>query len=110
MFLGLFDDAFFLQSAQSRSCDIDADFFAINNQSAFLDVWLEDFAGLVLRKRNIMTVHLALAANFTNCHYFFSFTLLTTVSKAFGWLTASSARILRSIATPCCLRPAMSWE
>ncbi len=75
-----------------------------------MDIGFEDFTGFVLGEGNVVSVHLALAADFTNCHYLVSLIELTIVAKAWGSLTASSARILRSIAILFFLRPAMSWE
>lgn len=105
-----FDETFFLQSAEGRGRGVDLDFMSVDDKGLFLDIWFENFAGLALRERNVMTIHFAFAANFTDCHYFVSFTVLTTALNASGWLTASSASILRSIVTPFCFKPAMSWE
>ena len=76
-FSRLFYQTFFLQSAQSRGRDINFDFFTINDDGLFLDVWFENLAGFVLGERDIVPIHLPLATNFADCHYFFSFTVLT---------------------------------
>ena len=108
---GLFDDAFFLQSTKSGSADVDFEFLAVHNDGLLLNIWLEDFAGLALREGNIVSVHLTFAGDFTNSHYLTSFLAWSTMAlKAAGWLTARSARTLRSSWTPCFLRPLMSWE
>ena len=104
----LFDDAFFLQGAKSGGRNVAFDLFTINNQGFLLDIWFENLASLSLGERNVVPVHFTFTGDFTDCHYFFSFTVLTIASKAFGLFTARSASILRSMVMFLAFMPAMS--
>lgn len=106
----LFNETLFLECAQGGSGNIDFEFLAINYESLFLHIGMKNLASFALRERYVMAIHFAFATNFADCHYFVSFTVLTRAVNACGWLTASSANILRSIVVPLCLRPDISWE
>lgn len=64
----LFNDTLFLEGADTRSRNIGLYLFTIDNQSFLLNIWLEDFAGFVLGKADVMSVHLAFSGDFTFCH------------------------------------------
>ena len=105
----LFDQTFFLQSTKSCGTDIDLEFFTTDEDGFLLDVWFENFTGLVLGEAYIMTVHFSFTGNFANSHYLISFLTCSTIAwKAAGWLTANSAKILRSTAIFCFFIPLMS--
>lgn len=84
IYVWLLDETLFLEGAERRSGDVDFDFLTVDDEGLFLDVRLEDFAGLALRERNVVTVHLALATDCADCHYLVSFTVLTIALKASG--------------------------
>ena len=64
----LFQETFFLERAHSGSAKIGTNFLAVDDNSLFLDVWLEDLAGLALREGNVVAIHLAFTSKFANCH------------------------------------------
>ena len=64
-----FDDAFFLEGAEGGGGDVHLYLLAVDDKGFLLDVGFENFAGLVLRKRHVVTIHLALAGYFTNSHF-----------------------------------------
>ena len=82
----------------------------VDDEGALADVGFEDLACLSLREGDVVAIHFAFAGDFADCHGYFSFTVLTIALKASGWLTARSARTLRSRLMPFCFIPAMSWE
>ena len=106
----LFDQTFFLEGSKSRIRYVGFDFLAVNNECALVDVRFEDLASLSLGERNVMAVHFSFTGNFTDCHCYFSFTVLTIALKASGLWTARSARTLRSTLIFLAFIPAISWE
>ena len=64
----LFDEAFFLQGAEGRSGDVCLNLLTVDDKCALADVGLEDVAGLSLRERNVVAIHLAFTGDFADCH------------------------------------------
>jgi len=61
-------DALFLERSDSLRADLQLDFFAINNNGLFLEVWLPHFLGVALRKADIAAILFAFAGNITLTH------------------------------------------
>ena len=58
---GSFEEALFLEGADSLSAQFHLNFFAINNNGLLLKIWLPDFLGMALREADIAAVLLAFA-------------------------------------------------
>jgi hypothetical protein len=53
----------FLESSNSRSSKLEANLLATDEDGLLLKIWLPDFAGLLLRKRYVITELLSLACD-----------------------------------------------
>lgn len=62
------DDSAFFEGAESRSTDVESNLLPVDDDGLFVDIRLEDFAGLSLRERDIVSVHFSFTANFTDGH------------------------------------------
>ncbi len=62
------DETFFLQSAERGGGDVCLDLLPVDDEGALRDVWLEDFASLSLRERDVVAVHFTFAGDFADSH------------------------------------------
>ena len=61
-------EAFFLQSTNSLSTDLELNLFTVDDDSLSLEIWLPDFLSVALREADIAAELLAFAGEFTLVH------------------------------------------
>jgi hypothetical protein len=62
------EKTFFLHGADGLGAEFQRNFFAIDNHSLGLEVWLPDFLGVALRKADVVAVLLTFAGDVTLLH------------------------------------------